>query len=70
MLSGVAGGLSTREEPWLVTCPACIDVAIAESVDQPLQPHPFKYHEHCAACHTNDPSRPWRRDARPWNGLM
>jgi hypothetical protein len=68
LLCGASEGLSTHDEPWNVTCPACIAVARAETVDDRLKPHPFKYPEHCAACHEIDPYRAWRRDAKPWNG--
>jgi hypothetical protein len=40
--------MSTRNEPWQVTCRASFAVARAESVDDRLKPHPFAYHEHCA----------------------
>jgi hypothetical protein len=62
MLCGSADGTSTRE-PWRVTCRACLAVARAESVDDRLKPHPFAYPEHCAACHSDDPLRAFRRDA-------
>lgn len=55
-------------EPWDVDCPGCLAVARAESVDQPLEPHPFRHPQHCATCNITDPLRWARRDRPSWNG--
>jgi hypothetical protein len=67
-LCGSTDGGSTRDRPWAVNCPACLQVAAAESIDQRSEPHPFAYPSHCAACNLNGPVRALRRDRPNWNG--
>ena len=64
LLCGAADGVSTRE-PWKVTCRDCLNVARAESIDQP-GPHPFIHTEHCSDCLSFGPRR--RRDSKGWDG--
>jgi hypothetical protein len=67
-LCGGTDGASTRDRPWAVSCPACLGICAAESIDQRTEPHPFAYPSHCAACCTDDPVKSLRRDRPSWNG--